>query len=300
MILGVSLLLTLAAPQDLGRNGPPVRAAIAPVSQVAGDATVEVLVEGRVAAMGAVVRADGWVITKASELEGVVAPVVRFADGRELVAEQAGRQINFDLALLRVEAEGLTPIAWAPAPARVGQLVVSVDAGGAPLGLGMIGVGVEGAVVARVAEGTAAEAAGLAVGDRILEVQGEAVADRASAAGAIQRHQAGESVRLLVERAGKQLELEPVLAMRVGAGSAGARSRGVDGQQSALRAGFPAAFQHDTVVPPERCGGPLLDLTGAAIGLNIARAGRVATYAIPAAEVRAAIGAMIPTRDEVP
>jgi serine protease Do len=45
---------------------------------------------------------------------------------------------------------------------------------------------------------------------------------------------------------------------------------------------FPAVFQHDTVLRPADCGGPLVDLSGKAIGINIARAGRTETYALPA------------------
>jgi serine protease Do len=45
---------------------------------------------------------------------------------------------------------------------------------------------------------------------------------------------------------------------------------------------FPSVYQHDTVLPIECCGGPLVDLDGRVIGINIARAGRTESYAIPA------------------
>src|SRR4029077_19551483 len=47
------------------------------------------------------------------------------------------------------------------------------------------------------------------------------------------------------------------------------------------RGGFPSILQHDTVVQPQDCGGPVIDLDGKAVGINIARAGRTETYAIP-------------------
>jgi serine protease Do len=37
---------------------------------------------------------------------------------------------------------------------------------------------------------------------------------------------------------------------------------------------------------PWLCGGPLVNLDGKAVGLNIARAGRVTTYALPAKLVK--------------
>ena len=45
---------------------------------------------------------------------------------------------------------------------------------------------------------------------------------------------------------------------------------------------FPAVFQHDTVLQPNQSGGPLVDLDGHVIGINIARAGRTESYALPA------------------
>ena len=50
--------------------------------------------------------------------------------------------------------------------------------------------------------------------------------------------------------------------------------------------GFEQVIEHDTVLQPWLCGGPLVDLDGKAIGLNIARAGRVSTYALPASLVK--------------
>jgi S1-C subfamily serine protease len=45
--------------------------------------------------------------------------------------------------------------------------------------------------------------------------------------------------------------------------------------------GFERVIQHDTVLNPEECGGPVLDSQGRAIGINIARAGRVVSYLLP-------------------
>ena len=53
--------------------------------------------------------------------------------------------------------------------------------------------------------------------------------------------------------------------------------------------GFELAIQHDTVLQNWQCGGPLVNLSGQAVGLNIARAGRVASYALPADLVQRAI-----------
>src|SRR5262249_53128260 len=60
---------------------------------------------------------------------------------------------------------------------------------------------------------------------------------------------------------------------------------------SGRRRGFPTVLQHDTVLRPSDCGGPLVGLDGNVIGVNIARAGRTARYAIPAEDVGAVVHA---------
>ncbi len=57
------------------------------------------------------------------------------------------------------------------------------------------------------------------------------------------------------------------------------------GDLSRRKTGFTEVLQHDTVLRPEDCGGVIVDLQGNAIGLNIARAGRTKSFAIPADQV---------------
>ena len=48
------------------------------------------------------------------------------------------------------------------------------------------------------------------------------------------------------------------------------------------------------MIQAAQCGGPLVDLDGRAVGLNIARADRTATYAIPAGKLKSLLGEMLP------
>jgi S1-C subfamily serine protease len=64
------------------------------------------------------------------------------------------------------------------------------------------------------------------------------------------------------------------------------RTSRLSGELSRRAEGFEAAIEHDSVLPPWLCGGPLVNLDGEAIGLNIARASRVSTYALPARLVK--------------
>ena len=56
---------------------------------------------------------------------------------------------------------------------------------------------------------------------------------------------------------------------------------------------FPNVFQHDTPLFPEQCGGPMVDLDGQVVGLNIARRGRAASFALPAQYVKTLVSEML-------
>ena len=83
---------------------------------------------------GFVLDAEGLIVTNAHVVAGADAVRVRLNDGRGLDAAVVGRDTESDLALLRVEAEGLVAAPLrADEPARVGEWVIAV---GNPLGLG--------------------------------------------------------------------------------------------------------------------------------------------------------------------
>jgi serine protease Do len=69
------------------------------------------------------------------------------------------------------------------------------------------------------------------------------------------------------------------------------------GPFSDKRFGFQEVISHDSVVEPEHCGGPLIDLRGNLVGINIARSMRVATFAIPVQDVRNFILRVRPNAD---
>jgi serine protease Do len=65
------------------------------------------------------------------------------------------------------------------------------------------------------------------------------------------------------------------------------------GGVSLRKTNLPDVITHDGCVSPKHCGGPVLDLQGRAVGLNIARADRTATYALPAEVVQKAVEKML-------
>jgi serine protease Do len=309
----VGLAASLAAPLGAQRRGAPPRALRDEPAVVAAFAelvarvdavAVVVEVEGARRALGTVVDAAGGIVTKASEL-GAGAVGIRVG-GAVRPARLVGVDEGEDLALLRVEEfGGLVPAVWAEELPRPGAWLCSPDGDGTPAGIGVLGsaayehsagrgyLGVqlhqaEAPVrLMTVHEDSAAAAAGLRAEDVVLALDGEAVAAAAGFVRAIQGRKPGETVRLRVRRGEEELEL----AATLGRNRSGPRSsqEPLWGPLSRVRAGFGLVLQHDTILAPDACGGPLVDLDGRVVGVNVARAGRVETLALPAATVRAAV-----------
>jgi serine protease Do len=111
-----------------------------------------------------------------------------------------------------------------------------------------------------------------------LSIQGTAVTNQDSLLALLGKMRPGDPVMIKLSRDGKELELKAELQQPQ-------RGRGDQNQMgselSEKRTGFPTYFQSDTVIKPKDCGGPVCDLDGRVIGINIARAGRVESYSVP-------------------
>jgi serine protease Do len=149
------------------------------------------------------------------------------------------------------------------------------------------------APMARIAEitpGLGAERVGLQPDDIILAVNGERVRKSEELTRVLRDYREGQNVKLQVERKGNQFEtsVEMTTPQSVGRRRPDRQERmnRLGTALSKRSEGFELAFQHDAVLQPWQCGGPLVNLDGKAIGLNIARAGRIASYALPAVLVK--------------
>ena len=119
------------------KTRPATRAAFREAVGPTKAATVCVLADGLTAALGAVVDPEGHIVTKASLPSGKIH--CRLTDGRELEAKVVGTSAEYDLALLKVEARGLTAVAWRTGGSPpVGSLVASVGQQDDPLALGVV------------------------------------------------------------------------------------------------------------------------------------------------------------------
>jgi S1-C subfamily serine protease len=141
---------------------------------------------------------------------------------------------------------------------------------------------VTGVTVARPQFGSPAAAAGLMPGDLITRVDDQVVGTNQELIELLQGVRAGERVTVAYIRKGVPAEVE----IQVGDSGRGDRARFQNAMGGATlnrrSTDFEQVIQHDTVLPANRMGGPVIDLRGRLVGMNIARAGRVETYALPA------------------
>ena len=71
------------------------------------------------------------------------------------------------------------------------------------------------------------------------------------------------------------------------------RNDAMSGRVSKRRSDFPRVLQTDLPLSVRSVGGPLLNLEGHCVGMNIARANRCETFAIPAKELLAIVSLLI-------
>jgi len=99
------------------------------VSELADDVSPSVVnvSAGRRGGTGIVWSSDGLVVTANHVIGHSQAPAVTLGDGRQLDAKVLGRDTYSDVALLKVEADGLTPVKVGTAEGlRVGQFVLAL------------------------------------------------------------------------------------------------------------------------------------------------------------------------------
>lgn len=268
---------------------------------------VDVLADDNAVAMGLAVNRRGLVLTKLSVLTGEIRCLV---EDEPRVAKIVARSEEHDLALLQIEAAPkLKAVTWAEKAPQPGAWLITPDIDATPLSLGIVSNHVckieatspprgamkvevanadEGGVkIKRVIFGGPAAKAGIRVDDCLIEFDGKKLADTESLFKHMEKTKPGQEVGVKVKRADKELDVKLQLELFVD------EDEEYSGTLSLRRSGFPAVFAHDTAIIPEACGSPLLDLDGKVVGVNIARAGRVTTYAIPAEELNKIVPKMM-------
>ena len=222
-------------------------------------------------------------------------------DGKPTAIEIVQRDTDNDIVLLRAPNEHsqgviLEPDAVVPTPA--GVFIIAPDATGPgqisivsaksfrsqkQMSRGFLGVVPatfgkrEGAVLNEVRLDGAANKAGLKVGDVVTQMNDTVINTDSDMRSFLTKLDPRVTIIAKILREGEELEKSITLgAFPSISNHAADRMR-----KSGRRDGFSTVILHDANLQPEKCGGPVFDLSGNFIGMNIARNSRVRSYALP-------------------
>lgn len=323
-IPALTLALALAVPaaaqlqnleSQFRTTGDAVLAAFEPQRLVIQQSSAVILDGRKEIACGVVISADGDILTKASELRGVKHLGVTIDRKKYSEVTVVATDDTWDVAHLKVDAAGLVPVVYAPTSAvpqgtwvvtsgvtsrvrrRLLAGIVSAKtreistAGGAALGVTLKPTADEDAITLEIQEvqpQSGAGQAGLKPGDLITAIDDKPIKTRDEIAKALKDRKAGEIIKLTYQRDGKSITTDVrLMAREEMMADQMSRNDMMSGKFSERRSGFPRILQHDILGAPSTVGGPLLDLDGRCLGMNIARANRAESFAIPVEDLKA-------------
>ncbi len=290
------------------KNNAEVKSVYKPSAESVAKSMGRIFADGKAVALATVVDADGYLVTKASLLEEDKKLTCQLPGSEPVGVALVGVDEDYDLALLKVDGQKLTPVNWREEVAGPGTFVAAVDQDGGVISIGVIsteprrvratrspnprrawlgvslGGGDRGTVITQVIDASAAQRAGLQPADRIDRIDSAEMKSMEQVIATIGKHSPRDKVAIMIQRADELLEFNVTLG-KPPADSAPQDHWG-GGPFSVRRGGFPEVLTHDTIIRPAQCGGPLIDTDGKVVGINIARALRVSSYAVPAETVQ--------------
>ncbi len=265
-------------PGEFLRSNPAFIRVFREVVQPASQSTVRVRCDNKDVCLGTIVAADGWILTKAHDLAGHIS--CKLGDGREFHARIIGIHEPHDLALLRIDAVQLRPIEFANSKnAKPGSWVASVGMGADPAAVGVVSVATrkvneaylgmqvdaapQGLIVTGVLVKSAALKAGVRAKDILLRIDQQKISEGDQIQQILAEHKPGDKITLAIRRDGKDQEIKLTLQSREQAGDFRSEFQNRLGSDlSNRRSGYSIILQHDSVLKPTDCGGPLVDLKG--------------------------------------
>jgi S1-C subfamily serine protease len=106
------------------KSGAITLRSFAPVSKLTRHSIVKLNVDGTTVALGTVIDSNGLVLTKASEIKAGRLTCT-LANGTKVSARLVGVDDDSDVGLVKANAAGLKPIAWAAEDIMAGQWAVT-------------------------------------------------------------------------------------------------------------------------------------------------------------------------------
>ncbi len=302
------------APSPLERQHPDFLRSVAPATSQVSNSVVTVLDGDRQLCLGTVVALPVRILAKASEMAEAKSLTVRTASGKVFPVKLAGHDPDNDLAILEITSSlsgiqsGLQPVQWSTRQPQPGEFVITAVSNQTAWavgtysnppralrknGQGLLGVQPEncegGVRLVDITPGGAASVAGLEVDDVIVRLDDQVMTDVTQLVSEIGKRSAGDEITLQVKRGNQHKVIRAVLSGRELSAEKASKFRMMNrlgAIPSKRNDGFQWVFQHDTPLFPEQCGGPILDLQGNVLGINIAREGRVSSLAIPSTHLQ--------------
>jgi S1-C subfamily serine protease len=315
LVAASSLVGSLGAQQSLESDYRTTGSAVTSVFEAQRavlQTSSAVILDGRKEMIyGVVISADGHILTKASEVADLNKLSVTVDRTNYKNVKILATDPQWDVALLKIDAVGLVPVVYAPtsevaqgtwavgngATSRTKRRalagIVSAKireipaAGGAALGV-VLNVKGKELGIDEVADGSGAQEAGLEKGDVILMIEDTKISKIEDIAGVMKDRKAGSKVKVVCRRGKREFTAEVRLSAK-GEMFTDTMNRNdmMSGDFSKRRSGFPRVMQHDILGSSRVTGGPLLDLEGRCLGMNIARANRAESFAIPVEDLKA-------------
>lgn len=291
-------------PEEL-TNGTQTLAPLASLQkQVSQNAALLLDKKGKAVATATWVGDEGYFITKASEVSRLEECSLQWGTGPAVKIREIRRDSRDDLVLAQainvkgvrsvefITAKDLDYGQWLVAPTKAAELKMGVFSAqkrpikgyGAAIGVRMddkTPAELKGVRIIGVAEDSPAASAGLQANDIMLELAGESVGEFRRVNEIISKKQPGEEIEVKFKRGDKEDHLYVRLASRSRVLSNWDGEDFANGGISIRTDNFAEVIQHDLPLNPADMGGPLLDLQGRAVGVNIARVDRVTTFALP-------------------
>lgn len=134
-------------------------------------------------------------------------------------------------------------------------------------------------VLTRIASGSPAEKAGLMLQDQVTGINGVSISLPPDYGREIMKYEPGDTIVVNGNRNGVSYSLPVSLGIMPITGNHPADH--FAGGKSQRRDGFKSVFTHDAILKADECGGPVFDLDGKFLGINIARFSRTSCLVMP-------------------
>ena len=264
-------------------------------------------------AYGIVVNDGTQVLTKWSEIQQSENTLyIQTSGEKSFKAEVAGVFSDEDLVLLDIAMsvdeklemkDKLVPATFSKTEWSYGQFVSAPQPDGKLGGFGVVSVlernlretdrahlGImvdpefrgKGVKIAVVQPEFGAAAAGIQMGDVILDIDDREISGLQELRNALTNKQPGEKVKLKIETAGKERSVVVILSNRPVTGDLSpqrlSQMERMGGELNRVNSGFSRVVQSDMKIQRNQVGGPVVDLQGKIVGITLARADRTKTY----------------------